>query len=159
MSFEIAEAYLREQGFADRITRFQVSSATVELAAIAAGCEPARIAKSLTFDVKGQAVMILAAGDQRIDNRKFKDFFHAKPRMLTPEQVVQSIGHEVGGVCPFGIDPAVPVYLEEGLRRFDEVFPACGDAASSVRLTPDELFALSRATAWIDVCKIPELAE
>ena len=119
----------------DRIQEFSVSSATVELAAQAVGCEPARIAKTLSFAVDGGCVLIVCAGDAKIDNAKFKAQFHTKATMLTPEQVLDFTGHAVGGVCPFGIDnPAVTAYLDVSLRRFDTVYPAAGNAASAVRL-------------------------
>lgn len=153
MSFEKAQAYLQEKGFAGRVLQFSVSSATVALAAEAVGCEPARIAKSLTFMVDGGAVMIICAGDHKIDNSKFKACFHCKATMLSPEEVSSLIGHEIGGVCPFGIKAGVSVYLDESLKAYETVYPACGDAASAVRLTPDELFTLAGAREWIDVCK------
>ena len=124
MSFEKAQAYLQEKGFADRVLQFSVSSATVALAAEAVGCEPARIAKSLTFMVDGDAVMIICAGDHKIDNSKFKACFHCKATMLSPEEVSSLIGHEIGGVCPFGIKDGVKTYLDESLKRFETVFPA-----------------------------------
>lgn len=156
MGFEIAKAYLDKQGFGDRIMTFDVSSATVELAAVAVGTEPERIAKSLTFKVSGSPVMIVCAGDAKVNNSKYKAFFHEKATMLSFDEVGQLIGHTVGGVCPFGINDGVKVYLDESLKRFDIVYPACGDASSAVRLTPDELFSTSGALEWIDVCKIPE---
>ena len=164
MSIETGRAYLRARGYEDRIQEFSVSSATlreeprapggVELAAQAVGCEPARIAKTLSFAVDGGCVLIVCAGDTKIDNTKFKAQFHTKATMLTPEQVLDFTGHAVGGVCPFGIDnPAVTTYLEVYLRRFDTVYPAAGNAASAVRLNCEELFALSNSAGWIDVCK------
>ncbi len=152
MSFESAEKYLSGKGFGDRILTFDVSSATVELAAAAIGTEPARIAKSLTFNVDGKPVMIVCAGDGKISNSKFKAIFHKKATMLTRDEVSSLIGHEVGGVCPFGIKPGVDVYLDESLKRFDIVYPACGNASSAVRLTPDELFRASDAISYVDVC-------
>ena len=154
MSIETGRAYLRARGYEDRIQEFSVSSATVELAAQAVGCEPARIAKTLSFAVDGGCVLIVCAGDTKIDNTKFKAQFHTKATMLTPEQVLDFTGHAVGGVCPFGIDnPAVTPYLDVSLRRFDTVYPAAGNAASAVRLNCEELFALSNSAGWIDVCK------
>ena len=154
MSIETGRAYLRARGYEDRIQEFSVSSATVELAAQAVGCEPARIAKTLSFAVDGGCVLIVCAGDAKIDNTKFKAQFHTKATMLTPEQVLDFTGHAVGGVCPFGIDnPAVTAYLDVSLRRFDTVYPAAGNAASAVRLNCEELFALSNSAGWIDVCK------
>lgn len=155
MAFDLAKKYLEERGFGDRVRTFDVSSATVELAAEAVGTEPARIAKSLTFKVDGKPVMILFAGDAKVANSKFKAFFHAKATMLTREEVTELIGHDVGGVCPFGIKDGVAVYLDESLKRFDTVYPACGDAQSAVRLAPSELEELTGA-AWIDVSKLPE---
>ena len=156
MSYEKARDYLAEKGYADRVRTFRVSSATVELAAAAVGTEPARIAKSLTFKVSSQPVMIVCAGDAKVNNGKFKAFFHQKAVMLTRDEVNALVGHDVGGVCPFGIREGVRVYLDESLRRFDRVYPACGDAASAVCLTPDELEALSACEGWIDVCAIAE---
>ena len=153
MSFERAKAYLEERGYGDRIMTFPVSSATVELAAAAVGTEPARIAKSLTFLAGDGPVMILCAGDVKIDNGKYKAFFGKKAAMLSRDEVTALIGHEVGGVCPFGINEGVRVYLDSSLLRFDTVYPACGDAASAVRLTPKELETVSASLAWIDVCK------
>lgn len=151
MSFEKAFAFLNGRGFGNRVKRFSVSSATVELAAKAVGTEPARIAKSLTFLVDGGPVMILCAGDVKIANPKFKEFFQQKAKMLTPERALEMTGHAVGGVCPFGIPETVKVYLDESLKRFEHVYPACGDAASAVELTCGELEALSGGT-WADLC-------
>ena len=121
MAFDRAKAYLEEKGFGDRVKEFEVSSATVELAAIAVGTEPARIAKSLTFLVGDKPVMIICAGDVKIDNSKYKGMFHTKAKMLTPEQVETMIGHAIGGVCPFGINEGVSVYLDESMKRFDTI--------------------------------------
>lgn len=156
MAFDKASAYLTEKGFGDRILTFEVSSATVALAAAAIGTEEARIAKSLTFSVDGAPVMIVCAGDQKIANPKFKEFFHTKATMLSFDEVEAQIGHGVGGVCPFGINEGVTLYLDVSLKRFDIVYPACGDAASAVRLTPEELEAICGYPEWIDVCKGPE---
>ena len=135
MSLDRAKAHLEQFGLAGRIQLFDVSSATVELAAQAVGCAPARIAKTLSFKVGERPILVVAAGDARIDNSKYKHFFGVKARMLTPEEAVEHIGHAVGGVCPFGIDtPAVTAYLDVSLRRFDTVYPAAGNAASAVRL-------------------------
>ncbi|MBR2682474.1 MAG: YbaK/EbsC family protein [Atopobiaceae bacterium] len=155
MSIERARAYLQDRGFADRIMEFTESSATVELAAHAVGCEPARIAKTLSFHVGERVALILFAGDARIDNRKFKDTFHTKARMLSAAEAEDLIGHGVGGVCPFGVNDCCDVYLDESLRRFDEVYPAAGNAASAVRLTPDELEQACAPCTWIDVSKLP----
>lgn len=151
MAFDVAKAFLDERGYGDRVQEFDVSSATVELAAKAVGTEPARIAKSLTFLVDSKAAMVVCAGDMKVNNPKFKAFFHEKARMLTHEQVSELVGHEVGGVCPFGIKSGTTVYLDESLRRFDIIYPACGSDNSAVRLTPDELAQLTGAD-WIDVC-------
>ena len=152
MAFETAKKYLEDRGYGDRVLVFDVSSATVELAAKAVGTEPERIAKSLTFLVDDRPVMILCAGDAKVNNTKYKAFFHTKAKMLSPDQVRELIGHEIGGVCPFGIREGVTVYLEESLKRFDVVYPACGSGNSAVRLTIPELEELSGYTSWIDVC-------
>lgn len=154
MAFGEAKKYLDEKGFGDRVKEFDVSSATVELAALAVGTEPARIAKSLTFMVDEQPVMILCAGDTRIDNGKFKAFFHKKAKMMTREEVNSLVGHDVGGVCPFGIKEGVDVYLDESLKRFEKVYPACGSANSAVELTPEELEEISGSREWVDVCRL-----
>lgn len=156
MAFEKAYKYLEELGYADRVKEFDISSATVELAAIAVGTEPARIAKSLTFMVDDAPVMILCAGDVKISNSKYKGFFHTKARMLTREEVSALIGHEVGGVCPFGINDGVKVYLDESLKRFDIVYPACGSGNSAVKLLISELEKTSGYIEWIDVCQVIE---
>lgn len=153
MSFTRAKAYLTEKGFGDRVIEFETSSATVELAAQAAGVTPGEIAKSLTFEVEGKPVMILCAGDQKIDNPKYKQTFHTKAKMLAFEQVEELIGHGVGGVCPFGINPGVGVYLDESLKEYEIVYPACGSSNSAVKLTIAELMEASSYEAWVDVCK------
>lgn len=153
MSSEKAKQHLEKFGFGGRIQFFEQSSATVELAAQALGCEPARIAKSLTFTANDKPVMILAAGDVKIDNAKYKAFFGTKAKMLTAEQVSELIGHEVGGVCPFGINDGVEVYLDESLKRFDHVYPACGSGNSAVKLTIGELESCSGYKSWIYVTK------
>ena len=153
MSFDKAKNHLQNHGMAERIHTFSESSATVALAAAALGCEESRIAKSLTFLVDDRAVMIVAAGDAKVDNGKFKAFFHTKAKMLTAEQVESLIGHSVGGVCPFGINEGVAVYLDISLKRFDIVYPACGSANSAVELHLPELESLSGSLEWIDVCK------
>ena len=156
MAFDLAFDYLRARGYGDRVQTFDVSSATVELAAAAVGTEPARIAKSLTFLVDEHPVMIVCAGDTKIKNGLYKAFFGQKAKMLSAEEVSTLIGHQVGGVCPFCICPGVDVYLDDSLKRFDIVYPACGSGNSAVELTPEELFALSGAKSWIRVCQIPE---
>ena len=157
MSFEKAKAWLDARGFGDRVREFEVSSATVELAAAALGCEGARIAKTLSFKLSDGVVLIVAAGDAKVDNHKFKEKFHQKAKMLTAEEAVELVGHAVGGVCPFGVNDEVRVYLDESLRRFDIVYPACGSSNSAVKLTPEELCAASGGE-WADLCKLPEPA-
>jgi len=157
MSIEKGRAYFRSLGIEDRVREFDVSSATVELAAQALGVEGARIAKTLSFKTAdGGCMLILAAGDARIDNRKFKDKFHLKAKMLTADEVLEMVGHPVGGVCPFGINDGIPVYLDDSLKRFVTVFPAVGSASSAIELNLEELFEYSKALEWIDVCKLPE---
>ena len=151
MAFEKAYEDLKKKGYADRVMTFEVSSATVELAALAVGTEPERIAKSLTFMVDGGPVMILFAGDVKVANPKFKETFHTKAKMLSREEVGALIGHDVGGVCPFGVNDGVRVYLDESLRRFDTVYPACGNAQSAVRLSIPELEEVSGSLGWVDV--------
>ena len=153
MSIDKARAHLARHGLEDRIKEFTVSSATVALAAQALSCEPARIAKSLSFENGEGAILVLAAGDARIDNAKFKHRFGIKAKMLAAEKVEPLIGHGVGGVCPFGVNEGVPVYLDESLRKFDYVYPAAGTPASAVHLSLDELERASEALGWVDVCK------
>lgn len=152
MAFEKAYKYLEDRGYADRVYTFTVSSATVELAAAALGTEPARIAKSLTFLSGDHAIMVVCAGDVKVNSGKFKQRFGIKAKMLTWDQVHEMIGHDVGGVCPFGVEPSVEVYLDESLKRFDIVYPACGNDASAVKLTPEEFYGISGAQDWVDVC-------
>lgn len=159
MSIERARAYLETCGAAERIQEFDTSSATVELAAQALGTQGCRIAKSLSFQVEEYAVLIVCAGDTRIDNAKYKAFFHTKAKMLAPDEVERQIGHAVGGVCPFGIEDGVAVYLDESLKRFETVFPACGSSNSAIELTIPELEQFAKPLAWIDVCKIPEVQQ
>lgn len=156
MSIEKAREYLNAHGMADKIQEFTVSSATVELAAQALGVEGARIAKTMSFKIGDDAILIVAAGDVRIDNRKYKDSFHTKVKMLAPDEVEELIGHAIGGVCPFGIKENVTVYLDESLKRFKTVFPACGSSNSAIELTIPQLEELSNYTQWVDVCKLPE---
>ena len=153
MSIERARAHLAKYGLEDRIRELTVSSATVALAAEALGCEPARIAKTLSFENGEGAILVIAAGDARIDNAKFKHRFGMKAHMLSAERVEPLIGHGVGGVCPFGIHEGIPVYLDESLKRFDIVYPAAGTAASAVMLTLSELERASEAEGWVDVTK------
>ena len=156
MSIEKGRAYFRALGIEDRVREFEVSSATVELAAQALGVEGARIAKTLSFKTPDGCMLILAAGDARIDNHKFKDYFHFKAKMLTADEVLELVGHPVGGVCPFGCNEGIDVYLDESLKRFTTVFPAVGSGSSAIELNLEELYTYSRALAWIDVCKLPE---
>lgn len=156
MSIEKGRAYFRQFGMEDRVREFDVSSATVELAALALGVEGARIAKTLSFKKDDSCILILAAGDARIDNHKFKEKFHMKAKMLAPEEVLSIVGHPVGGVCPFGINDGIDVYLDESLKRFETVFPAVGSANSAIELDLDELYKYSNTIEWIDVCKLPE---
>ncbi len=153
MAIEKVKDYFRQYGIEDRIQEFSVSSATVELAAQALHCEPCRIAKTLSFSVDGQAILIVMAGDAKIDNPKYKARFATKAKMLSPEEAQTLIGHAVGGVCPFGINEGVTVYLDESLKRFQTVFPACGSSNSAIELSIGELETYSKSTAWIDVSK------
>ena len=156
MSIDKVREFFRKQGIEERIREFDVSSATVDLAASALGCEPCRIAKTLSFSVNGRPVLIVAAGDARIDNHKFKETFGTKARMLSADDAVKLIGHAVGGVCPFAINSGVEVYLDDSLKRFETVFPACGSSNSAIELTIEELEKYSRPQKWTDVCRIPE---
>ena len=154
MSVEHVREYLTQFGAQDRILEFDVSSATVELAAQALHCEPCRIAKTLSFMAGEQPVLIVAAGDCRIDNRRYKDCFGVKAKMMTAEELERFTGLQFGGVCPFGIPEGVDIYLDESLRRFDVVFPAAGTAASAVRLTVPELErAVQNFAGWVDIAK------
>ena len=158
MAIEKVRKYFEKYGIEDRILEFAVSSATVELAAKAVGVEGARICKTLSFkDGDDGCILIQTAGDTKIDNRKFKDTFGQKAKMLTAEEVVEFTGHAIGGVCAFAIEnPKVRVYCDESLKRFETVFPACGSSNSAIEFTCDELYKYSQALEWIDVCKIPE---
>lgn len=156
MSIEKVRAYLQEKGYADRIQEFDVSSATVELAAQALGCDGCRIAKTLSFAVGEKVVLVVAPGDAKIDNPKYKAQFAAKAKMLPFAEVEEKVGHAAGGVCPFAVNEEVEVYLDVSLKRFETVFPAAGSSNSAIELTPDELESLSNPVAWVDVCKIPE---
>ena len=153
MSIEKVRAYFDTLGIADRIQEFPVSSATVELAAQALGVAPARIAKTLSFKLEERTVLVVAAGDAKIDNTKYKAAFGGKAKMLTPEEAVERVGHAVGGVCPFAVNDGVEVYLDESLRRFDTVFPAAGSSNSAIELTCDELARYAKSDKWVDVCK------
>jgi len=154
MAIEKVRSYFEQFGIADRIKEFHESSATVELAAHALCTEPCRIAKTLSFMLGDKAILIVTAGDAKIDNHKYKSFFGAKAKMLKPEEVNVLIGHGIGGVCPFGINDGVTVYLDESLKRFKTVFPACGSSNSAIELTIHELEKYSNFVEWIDVCKI-----
>ncbi len=156
MSIEKVRAYFTTLGIEKRILEFDVSSATVELAAKALNTEGKRIAKTLSFLVRDKAVLVVTAGDAKIDNKKYKAFFGAKAKMLSPEQVTELIGHAVGGVCPFAVNEGVDVFLDESLKRFRTVFPACGSSNSAIELTIPELEKYSGFKEWVDVCKLPE---
>jgi len=153
MSVERVKEYFRGKGIEERILEFGVSSATVELAAEALHCEGKRIAKTLSFHVGNRIVLIVAAGDAKIDNQKYKAQFGAKARMLSSEEAEPLTGHPVGGVCPFAVNAGVEVYLDESLRRFGTVFPACGSSNSAIELTIEELEEHSDSLGWVDVCK------
>ena len=154
MSIAAVREYFAQFGMADQVLEFETSSATVELAAQAVGVIPARIAKSLSFKVDGKAILIIAAGDAKVDNAKFKAHFHTKAKMLTPDEVTELIGHAIGGVCPFAIKEGVEVYLDESMRRFDTVFPAAGSGNSAIQLTCDQMEQYAQNfVAWGDFCK------
>ena len=153
MSFEKAKAYLTDKGYGDRVIETEESSATVQEAADALGVEPARIAKTLSFVTPAGPILILAEGTTRVDNRKYKDTFFTKAKMIPFEEVEPLTGHAPGGVCPFGINDGVLVYLDESLRKFDVVYPAAGNGQSAVRLTVEELYEVSNAEGWVNVCK------
>ena len=156
MSFERARAHLQARGLAEHIIVPEHSSATVAEAAEALGCKPGMIAKTLSFLQGDKAVLVLAEGTARVDNRKYRACFGCKAKMIPGERVEALVGHGVGGVCPFGINPGVQVYLDESLKRFTTVFPAVGSPSSAIELDLDELFRYSKALEWIDVCKLPE---
>jgi len=153
MSVERVKEYFRGKGIEERVLEFDVSSATVELAAKALRCEGKRIAKTLSFHVGDRVVLIVAAGDAKIDNQKYKAQFGAKARMLSSDEAEPLIGHPVGGVCPFAVNAGVDVYLDESLRRLGTVFPACGSSNSAIELTIEELEEHSDSLGWVDVCK------
>lgn len=159
MAIEKVKEFFRSFGMENRIMEFNVSSATVELAAQALGCEPCRIAKSLSFITPDGPILVVAAGDAKIDNPKYKAQFGTKAKMLTPDQAIELIGHAVGGVCPFAINEGVKVYLDNSLKRFETVFPACGSSNSAIELTLPELEKYSSFVSWIDVCKLPSYQE
>jgi len=153
MAIEKVKAYFEKFNMKDRILEFAVSSATVELAAAALHCEPARIAKTLSFIANGRVILIVTAGDSRIDNAKYKARFGVKAKMLSSDEAVNLVGHAVGGVCPFAVNEGVTVYLDESLKRFKTVFPACGSGNSAIELTIEELEKYSNYAAWVDVCR------
>lgn len=153
MAIEQVKEYFKQWDMEKRIQEFAVSSATVELAAKALGCEPERIAKTLSFQVLDTVVLIVAAGDARIDNKKFKAEFHTKAKMPEPNDVEKLVGHAVGGVCPFAVRQGVKVFLDRSLKRFATVFPACGSSNSAIELTIEELEHYSQSLGWVDVCK------
>ena len=153
LSVNTVKEYLKRWGMEGRVLEFDVSSATVELAAEALGCEPCRIAKTLSFDLAGQTLLIVAAGDAKIDNPRYKARFCGKAKMLSPDQVEERTGHRVGGVCPFAVREGVQVFLDESLRRFPTVYPACGSANSAIELTCSQLEELTEGAEWVDVCK------
>ena len=153
MSIDRVRTYFRQYDMEDRIREFPVSSATVELAAAALNCQPQRIAKTLSFLVGGHAVLVVAAGDARIDNAKYKARFGTKARMLSLEEAETMTGHAVGGVCPFAVNQGTEVYLDQSLKRFETVFPACGSANSAIELSIPELEQYSGYVDWVDVCK------
>ena len=153
MSIEKVRKYFKELGIENRIREFEVSSATVELAALAVGCEPKRIAKTLSFMVNSSPILIVTAGDARVDNHKYKETFSTKAKMLSHEEAGELIGHAVGGVCPFAVNDNVKVYLDQSLKRFETVFPACGSSNSAIELTIFELEKYSNFISWVNVCK------
>lgn len=156
MAIQQVKEYLKQYNLADSILELDQSSATVSLAAQALHTTEARIAKTMSFLVQDQAILIVTAGDVKIDNAKYKAYFHLKAKMMNPDEVVERIGHAPGGVCPFGIKDGVEVYLDESLLRFPSVFPACGSSNSAIELTPQRLFEVAKAIHWIDVCKLKE---
>ena len=154
MAIDKVKEYLKQFNMEDKVLEFPVSSATVELAAEAVGVIPARICKTLSFKSPEGCILIETAGDAKIDNAKFKSFFGLKAKMLTPDEVLEYTGHEIGGVCAFAIDrDDVKVYTDISMKRFDTIFPACGSSNSAIELTCDEIFKISKAIEWIDVCK------
>lgn len=153
MSIEKVKNYFKKFGLENRIIEFDTSSATVELAAAALHCQPERIAKSLSFLLKEKAIIIVTAGDVKIDNKKFKEIFETKAKMIEKDRVEELIGHKVGGVCPFAIKDGVDVYLDESLKRFETVFPACGSSNSAIEMTIAELEKYSNYKSWVDVAK------
>lgn len=154
MAIDKVREYFKQYGMENKIQELELSSATVELAAKALNCAEQRIAKTLSFKVDDGAILIICAGDVKIDNSKYKSFFKIKAKMLAPDEVLVLIGHEIGGVCPFGINDGVKVYLDESLKRFETIFPACGSSNSAIELTISELEKYSNFIEWVDVCKL-----
>ncbi|RAS75431.1 YbaK/EbsC family protein [Priestia endophytica] len=153
MSIEKVKSYFANYGMENKIIQLKESSATVELAAQALGCEPERIAKTLSFRVEAEVVLIVAAGDAKIDNRKYREEFGTKAKMLSANEVEPFTGHMIGGVCPFAVNEGVSIYLDQSLQRFQTVFPACGSRNSAIELTIEQLEEHSKYIKWIDVCK------
>ena len=157
MSIEKVREYFRGYDMEDKVLEFEVSSATVRLAAIALGTEEARIAKTMSFKKDEGCILVITAGDVKIDNAKYRHTFGLKAKMLTPDEVMEFVGHAIGGVCPFAVNEGViGIYIDESVKRFDTVFPACGSTNSANELTPQELFKYAKADAWVDVCKLKE---
>ena len=157
MSIEKVREYFRGYNLEDKVLEFEVSSATVRLAAIALGTEEARIAKTMSFKKDEGCILVITAGDVKIDNAKYRHTFGLKAKMLTPDEVMEFVGHAIGGVCPFAVNEGViGIYIDESVKRFDTVFPACGSSNSAIELTPEELFRYANADAWVDVCKLKE---
>ena len=153
MAIEKVREYFKQYGMEDRILEMEQSSATGELAALAVGVEPARIAKTLSFKKGEVTILVVTAGDRKIDNAKYKHYFGLKAKMLTPDEVLERVGHAIGGVCPFAVPKEVQVYLDESMKRFETVYPACGSGNSAIGLTCEELEKYSNSKAWVDVCK------
>lgn len=153
MAIENVKAFFKQYNMDTRIREFEVSSATVDLAASALSCEPERIAKTLSFLVGGQAILVVTSGDAKVDNKKFKEYFGTKAKMLVPDEVIDLVGHAIGGVCPFAIKSGVSVYLDISLKRFETVYPACGSSSSAIELTIKELERYAGYSQWVDVCK------
>ncbi len=153
MAIEKVREYFKQYGMEDRILEMEQSSATVELAALAVGVEPEDIAKTLSFKKGEETILVVTAGDRKIDNAKYKHYFGLKAKMLTPDEVLERVGHAIGGVCPFAVPKEVQVYLDESMKRFETVYPACGSGNSAIGLTCEELEKYSNSKAWVDVCK------
>ena len=156
MSLDSVKEYFKQFKIEDKIKEFDVSSATVELASIALNCKPERIAKTLSFKVDERAILIVCAGDVRVDNKKFKEHFNTKAKMLTADEAINMVGHAVGGICPFAVKSGVTIYLDESLKRFETVFPACGSSNSAIELNINELEKYSNYAEWVDICKYVE---